>query len=415
MYLAILGTDPDMLALIAAARSLGHTIVWLGDVRPDDAAAVRASVPDVVPSTAWETLLDHATADAVLVGRGTAGDEMRAEQLKRMATDSVPLLVIHPICGSVLTYYELDMIRRETGGILRHYNPLLGDPTIAEIADWASGQDSRIGAVHQVSCERIAANGRRETLLNALARDVELLAAVAGNIRKVSAVGPREANASFATLQVQMTAEIPASLRWSVAPPSEHESGVDFALVREHGYLKFQVSDSAADSRAITWSSEDTQDSQVKLTTSPPFDAPAAAIEQLAAAVAESDPQRRAAASTWDKATQAMEVLEAIELSLEKGRTMEVHQQQLTEQLAFRGTMSALGCGLLLIGFAVLAFAAFLGLFEAPNERQQLFPNWSIVLLAVLTFFLLLQTVPLLASKRDRSQSAADTNDGSEP
>ena len=37
MKLAVLGTDPDTLALVAAATDAGHRIAWLGEIRPDDA------------------------------------------------------------------------------------------------------------------------------------------------------------------------------------------------------------------------------------------------------------------------------------------------------------------------------------------------------------------------------------------
>src|SRR5688572_25736580 len=114
MKLAVLGTDPDLLALLAAARTDGHEIVWLGDVRSQDQAAARQFTSvDANTSSDWETLLDHAAADAVLIGRGNAGDELRSEQLKRLVADAVPLLVVHPAVLSVLTYYELDMVRRE--------------------------------------------------------------------------------------------------------------------------------------------------------------------------------------------------------------------------------------------------------------------------------------------------------------
>ncbi len=91
-----------------------------------------------------------------------------------------------------------------------------------------------------------------------------------------------------------------------------------------------------------------------------------------------------------------MEIVDAIELSLQKGRTIEVYPQQLTEQLAFRGTMAAFGCGLLLLGLFVLAVAGILG--DALNVP--LMHYWPWALLAVLAIFLLLQTVPWLAEKR---------------
>jgi predicted dehydrogenase len=408
MQFAVLGTDPDVMALLAAAISLGHEIVWLGEVRPEDAEAVARLVsPSLAPSTDWEMLLDQATADAVLVGRGTASPELRAEQLKRLATDAVPLLVVHPACESVLIYYEVDMIRRETRCLVRHYNPLVGLAVIHEMAEWVRGGHPQVGPIHQVSCERQTLGGQKATVLYGLARDVELLLALAGDIRKVSAFGPQTAEASFASLQVQMTTANPAPIRWSVAPQAGRESGIELTLVRDHGFFKLHLHDRTVDRSAAAGQFEDVSDGQRQVSPLPPFNAPVAAIEELVAAVAETDPRRRAAASTWDRATQAMEVVDAIELSLQKGRTIEVHQQQLTEQLAFRGTMAALGCGLLLVGLVVFVFAGLLGGIETV-VRQPLVPYWPLILLAVLAFFLLLQAIPLLLPKRHRDEGTAE-------
>ena len=94
-----------------------------------------------------------------------------------------------------------------------------------------------------------------------------------------------------------------------------------------------------------------------------------------------------------------MEVVDAVELSLQKGRTIEVFQQHLTEQLAFRGTMAALGCGLLLLIVTAVFFIALVGGAESES-RKHLASAWSLILLAVLAFFLFLQAVPFLATKR---------------
>jgi hypothetical protein len=391
--LAVLGTDLDVVALLAAAVADGHAAVWLGDVRPQDEAALRkySSQPQA-RTDQWETLLDHATADAVIVGRGTAGDELRGEQLKRLVTDAVPTLIIHPAGLSVLTYYELDMVRRETGAILRHFNPLAGHPKFSEIAQWVREGHENIGSVVQVTCTRHIRGGSREEVLAGLARDAELLAAVAGDIRQVSAIGPREmpgatrpdsAPMSYASLQVQMTSTVPATLRWSVVPATSEIRTIELALIGERG--------------TIVMTDADLQ-----------FDAPRAAIMQLAAAVEQKVTDN---ASTWDKATRAMEVVDAVELSLQRGRTIEVHQQQLTEQLAFRGTMAALGCGLLLLATVVVIVAGMVGGADWLLQRKVM-PSWPVALLAVLAFFLLLQTVPWLASrKRTRRETE---NEGSQ-
>ena len=100
MNFAILGTDPDILQLAAAARSAGHEIVWIGDIRTEDAAAIGPLATDPTDRAAeWELILDRAIADGVLVGRGTASSDLRAEQLKRLAAEAMPLLVCIP-CSS---------------------------------------------------------------------------------------------------------------------------------------------------------------------------------------------------------------------------------------------------------------------------------------------------------------------------
>src|SRR3954463_7376157 len=155
MKLAILGTDSDILQLAAAARSERHEIVWLGDIRAEDTSAFNSVAPGMVDrSTEWELLLDRAIADAVLIGRGMASNELRAERVKRLATEGMPLVVVHPAFESVLTYYEVDMTRRETGAIVQHYNALIGHPLVAKLADWIRNGHPTIGPIHQLSCER---------------------------------------------------------------------------------------------------------------------------------------------------------------------------------------------------------------------------------------------------------------------
>ena len=243
MKLAVLGTDSDVLQLAMAALREGHQLVWLGDVRPTDSDAVEKLVPRFIDrSNEWEMLLDRGSADAVLVGRGTAPSDLRAEQLKRLAAETVPLLVVHPACESVLAYYEVDMIRRETGGIVRHYNPLVGHAIVAELAGWVREGHPTIGPIHRLTCERRVADVQREVVMASLARDVELLAAAAGDIRRVSAIGPRAGDTTFAALQVQMTCDRPVTLHWSVAPRAGEDESLTLSLVGERGTVALRVS-----------------------------------------------------------------------------------------------------------------------------------------------------------------------------
>jgi hypothetical protein len=418
LKLAVLGLDPDLCSLLSAAGALGHKVVWLGDVASAEMPRLQGLVPaGMSPSDDWETLLDRAAADAVLVGRGgngpaPAGDLIRAsreEQLRRLAAEAVPMLIVQPAHLSVLNYYELDMLRRETGGILRHFHPLMDDPFVGELARWVRQGHAAIGRIVQVACSRHAADGSRETVFGHLARDAELLAAIAGDIRTVSAVGPRvdagSRGASYASLQVQMVAALPATLRWSVVPADRAGTAMELQLVGEQGTLCCRSMQDGAWQLAADGLAPAAEmrpaDKQ--------FDAARAALRALAIAVRESDRERRSKLSTWDKATRAMEVVDAVEMSLQKGRTIEVFQQQLTERLAFRGVMSAVGCGVLMLGLLVTFVVSLVGGLESV-VKEPLVPAWSTILLIVLALFLLLQAVPLLLSRRQRKQG-----DGTSP
>lgn len=418
MNLAVLGTDRDVMALVAAAQAAGHAVVWLGDVRAEDAADVAALLPNVDIRDDWELLLDQATADAVIVGTGAAPPGLRAEQLKRLATDARPFLAMHPASSSVLVYYEVDMARREMHAVVRHYNPLIGAPALAELAGWVQSGDGPIGDVHQVICERHLVDCGQEAVLRTLARDTELLRNFSGGMRTVSAVGPRMEDAVFASLQVQMTTRGTTTLRWSVTPAVDGIARAGLTLVGSRGVARLRMP--ADDAAPIAGEADDAwqleisagERSDVRPVTA--WNAPRIAIEQLAAALPANGTERSDAASTWSAATAAMEAVDAIELSLQKGRTIEVHQQQLTEQLAFRGTMAAFGCGLLFFGFFVLVaaglFGDFVGNVIGVPLGAMLKSIWPWALLVVLAFFLLLQTVPWLASKRESKRDVSDSD-----
>jgi hypothetical protein len=409
MKLAVLGTDADVIQLLTAAGSLGHEIAWLGDVRPNDQETLRRLIFTAQDDAAhWELLLGGIT-DAVVVGCGTAPAGVREEQLKRLVAAAIPLLIVQPTGHSVLTYYELDMISRETGSVLRHYNPLIGHPAIREMCGWIDSGHPSVGPIQQVACEHQLRDSQRRLVTNRLTRDVELIAAVAGDIRQVSAVGPRDADASYASLQVQFATSRISSLRWAIRPPSDLDRAIELSLVGRDGTVTLMLPSDMVESEQNTWQLVTVVGGEREVQCLEHFDPARVAIQQLAEAVTEPDAAQRGAVSSWPAATQAMEVVDAVELSLQKGRTIPVHPQQLTEQLAFRGMMSAIGCGILMLAFVLLFVVGFFGDVLGQGFARR---AWPFVLLALLAVFLLLQTVPWLATKKTapKPQNSSDPN-----
>jgi len=403
MKIAVLGTDPLVLQLVAAAISAGHEIAWIGDIRSEDAAELRSLIGQGTDRAAqWELLLGHGVVDGVVVGRGAATSDLRAEQLKRLVTEAVPALAVHPLFDSVLPYYEIDMTRRETGAVIQHYNPLVGIPAVSQLAEWVRTGHPEIGTIHQVSCEHHISATTRSAVIAHLARDVELLALVIGDIRRVSAIGPAANDESFAALQVQMTATHVPSARWSVAPNANTSPGVVLTLLGDRGAITLQQSRSN-DPLVSRWQIEIMRSDRPPVEELPSFKPAELAIDRFATAVTNAN--EAPAAGDWEAATRSMEVVDAVELSLQKGRTIEVFQQQLTEQLAFRGTMAAFGCGMLLLVFFAAFVVALLGGAEGVLKGK-IAPGWPLLLLAALAFFLLLQAVPFLAKSRKADADA---------
>lgn len=404
MNFAILGTDVAILQLAQAAQSLGHDIAWWGDVRTEDRGLIGQLVaaPPEDRMSEWELLLDQGTVDGVLVGRGGVAQDVRADQLKRLAAATVPLLTSQPVVDSVLPYYEIDMTRRETGGLIQHFNSVISHTAAQRFLDWVRGSRAELGTIQQLVCERQVPGVTRDKVLSAFTQDVEVMAAIAGNIRRVSAVGPASADSSFVSLQVQMTASGVPSLRWSVAGVGSRDELVHFTVVGDRGSVRLRemITESK---RPNAWQLETVINDQRETQLLDACDPAVGAIERFAAAIGERDATRRTECSTWEAATRAMEVVDAVELSLQKGRTIEVFQQQLTERLAFRGTMAAFGCGLLLLVFFAVLVIAVLGGAEGIMQ-EKIAPAWPLMLLAGLAFFLLLQAVPFLVSKKDRSK-----------
>ena len=208
MRFALLGIDADALELAAyVAHSPQHELVWAGEVGPA-VAQVRGLAAGVEIGTYWESLLTRSTADAVIVARGT-DEELRAEQLRKLVQESVPLVLVHPVHDSMLICYELDMIRRETGCVMLPYVPYRWHAGIERLAAMiALGAKADIGATEQVVVERTMQERTRKLVERQFARDVDVLRGLVGDLTSISALAPGgKEGAVYANLGVQLAGE----------------------------------------------------------------------------------------------------------------------------------------------------------------------------------------------------------------
>src|SRR5215204_1873668 len=198
MKLALLGVDEDALHLLRwALIDGGHELIAAYDCG-SQAEELRTIAPQITLGESWEALVLGSAADAVIVGRGGAGlagetgiadSERRDKQLRKLAQAAVPMIVVCPACEAIVGF-EIEMIRRDVGGIIVPYIPGDRYPGIASLENLASwGQTSPLGAVEQITFEREQADRSRGSVLLRFARDVTLLRHLMGTIRSVVASG----------------------------------------------------------------------------------------------------------------------------------------------------------------------------------------------------------------------------------
>ncbi|HVC93298.1 MAG TPA: hypothetical protein VND64_06380 [Pirellulales bacterium] len=375
MRFALLGADPDAFDLARAVTDSGaHTLVSAHDLGQSEALA-RRELPGVRLVEHWEGLL-AGEVDAVIVARA-ADDDLRAEQLRKLVQAAVPLVVSHPVHDSMLVYYELEMIREESRAIVYPYVPGLGHPALTRIKELS--ETPALGRLEQLSIERALPARDRRSVLAAFVRDLELAGPLCGRLSKVGAMAPGEvvggARANYANLSVQMSGPAGMLVRWSVVPVEDREM-TRFSFVGSHGKATLFV---PTDDRP--WTLETRNEGTTASATFDPWNSAPVALARFADAIA-----GRPVQPDWLAASRTMELADAVEHGLQRGRTIDLHYETPSEQSTFKGLMAGIGCFLLIGGlvFAVLAMAAV-------KLGVPLVGHWPKLLLGLLAGFLLLQ------------------------
>ncbi len=394
MKLALLGADDATLAIARRAIERHDDLILLAEhdlagEPTDSLGRLRAGLPPRLPDMPWESLLHGKAVDAVIVARGR-DQELRADQLRKLVQAGLPLLIAHPVVDSMLVYYELDMIRRESGAPLVANMPWRWHPAVAQIEALISqGDNSPIGAVSQTVFERAIPRRDKASVAEQFARDVDLIRAACGDIGRLSAHGGPDVSSAYANLGVQMSGPGPIVVRWSVIPIEDTPRGT-LTLVGAQGKAVLQMPEGDA------WRLEIRGDGKVESESFLKWDPAAAALDELAAAAVGESPS-----PAWPEAARSIELAEAVDRSLVKGRTVELHQEEFTDVGTFKGTMTSLGCGLLLAGLFAIFGVAITELvarkagFIKLADALRFWPYW---LVGFLGAFLLLQLVVKLSA-----------------
>ncbi len=245
-------------------------------------------------------------------------------------------------------------------------------------------------AAAQLVVERAMAARTKATVEAQFARDVELVRAVCGDLTGISAMGPAGADdAAYANLGVQLSGPSQVLVRWSVGPV-EGRAGVRLTLVGASGKASLELADAVDEATELVIVREGQRRSE-----------PLAAYEPAAAAIAELERGMAGQPSvpSWPDACRDVESAESIARSLAKGRTVQLYNEEHSEHGTFKGTMTSLGCGLLVLSLVVFLLAAALA---GPNNA--FFSYVPHFILGVLALFLAIQTLKLAFPSNDKEK-----------
>lgn len=406
MQIALLGVDETIWLLAEAAlASSQHAVAIVCDAG-DYAPRFTSRDVTVVSAAEWEVLLHNPDCAAVAVGRGDH-KTTRVEQLRRLVQASVPLVVTHPITD-MLSGFELQMIQQDTKSIIAPYFPGCRHPIWQTLVAWINdGQQSPVGRVAQFEWERSLADCSQDRIAVAFARDMYVQRRLSGPIMRLGAMTPaRGANggtADWSQLSAHMETANGVLIRWAVRPPTAGQSGL-----RVLGSAAAAQVELGADPAGWTMQ---VAGSSVAL---PPWGGPLEILDDVAAAI--DQPSNHALAEEFEQACRAVELADTLEVSSRRGRTIDLHQEELTEEGTFKSLMAAGGCLALLLTLGVTLLAALFGPLS-PNYGSQQSAGTSsgqpwlwLLLLAGLLLFLALQLLRLLFPKSPDSEPESSTS-----
>lgn len=405
MKLGLLGSDPQTLAVAAAAVAAGDAIgpaVGIADELPAAIGPV-----DRQPADQWQLLLEAERSDAVLVAIEGWNDE-RAEQVRTLVQAGRPLLLNHPACLSMLWAYELDMILADSTASVVPFLPARQHPLITKLRQFIEQSIAGagpFGSLETLQLERQQIDRSRDAVLASLARDADLIRVLVGDPARLMALGSG-GDTAWATLAVGFSGPDQLPVRWQVAKAATDALTIE--LICTTGRLRIEV---PGDLNGVWQLSQlpDTAGQPLPLEhpgDSVNFDPAAAMLETLRqqlTGTTDCSVDEIITAATWADAARTIELAETVPRSLAKGRAIDLHQEEFSELGTFRGTMASLGCGIIMAGLLLLFLATLVGgIAQAAGWEfaERLASFWPYAILATLLLFLTLQLLPLLIPKQ---------------
>ncbi len=337
MNFLILGDGPDEYAWARAIDAHPGHRTW-------------AVYPSTAGGAAGPRDLDEALAIAGVEAAVVGGEpEFRAEALRRVAAVGLPALVLHPPGPNADPYYQVALSRAETGALVVPALPLRLHPGVEALREALNRGE--LGGSPLLRAEVTGHEPGADLVLDAFAVGVDAVRALLGEVDAVTATGEPPGDRPTVDLLVQLRA--PQSRRAEIRASGRPDGPARLELIGPETSIALEYDPEFEGPARLVRRSASGATSVEEM---PPWDGRAALLDVLDRAARSGD---EPSPGLLD-GTRAMELAEAAGRSLRKGRTVDLHYEEMTEAGNFRSVMTSLGC-LLLLGVLVGVPAALAG------------------------------------------------------
>jgi predicted dehydrogenase len=294
--------------------------------------------------------LDDALArpgiDIVIVGGPIAE---RGESLRRAAAEGLAIICLHPTGSDSEAYYQVALSRAETGAIIVPAMPLRHHPGVAAIRQALAS--SELGAFRGLRIEAQRQGDKADLAQVMVPRFVDLVRALLGEIEALTATGdpPGEHPDLELIVQLRVAEARRAELRLSAGPGEPFR----LSLLGTDGSMSLDI-DPEFDQPARLIRRASGQDPEVH--EFEPWDSHEAIFSVLKQSCSQRESSELPHSNLLD-ATRAMEIAEATARSLRRGRTVDLHYEEVSEEATFKSVMTSTGCMVLLVAIFILPIA----------------------------------------------------------
>jgi predicted dehydrogenase len=364
MNFLVLGAGPEELAWAQALADHPEHRLWA-------ACPGFKAFPDLPGGLDLDEALATAGVEAVLAG---GEPDLRAEGLRRAAAAGLPVLCLHPPGPNADPYYQVALSRHETGAVVIPDLPTRLHPGVAALRRALEGRE--LGAYRGIRYEATVGPTDGGLLDQAFPRAVDVVRALLGEVAAVTGTGdpPGVRPTDGLLVLLRGPEDRRAEVRLSRGP---HEPA-RLSVAGEQGTLTLEFDPFFFGPARLVRRrpSEGEEVNELEA-----WDPRAAILESLSKAVA-----GREGHPDLTDGTRTLELAEATARSLRRGRTIDLHYEEMSEAGNFKTVMTSGGCALQLAALVLLPLAL-----AGPAFGL----NWTIYLAygipPILVLFMLLQ------------------------